>query len=100
MWNFWGLSQYVIGCYRKAANGCCIAWLLTNDSTHIIKMDIHSFQGFSSRMGTNIPYKMRDNNIAQGRGIVCGPVGNVDEVLDPSDGTKNRKQALFCINFF
>jgi hypothetical protein len=49
-------------------------------------------------MGTDIPYQIRDNNIAKERGIVCGPFGNVDEAMDPSDGAKDRKQALFCIN--
>jgi hypothetical protein len=62
-------------------------------------MDVYSFQGFSSGMGTDIQNQIRDNNIAKERGIVCGSFENVDEAMDPSDGPKNRKQALFCINF-
>jgi hypothetical protein len=56
------------------------------------------FQGFSSGMGTDIAHQIRDNNIAKERGIVCDPFANVAEAMDPSDGPKNRKQELFCIN--
>jgi hypothetical protein len=65
----------------------------------MIKMDVHSFQGFSSRIGTDISYQTWDDNIEKERGIVCSPFGKVTEAVDPINGPKNRKQALFDVNF-